>query len=100
MAQWSSPTSVYIDSFNGVDAYRDVDDNQGYDEGVLAENLGRQHRRPLEPRVGLRPVTADANAEVAGPVFAMGCMPQGGRLNIVMRLNGGRLVAAQGVRRA
>jgi hypothetical protein len=83
-----------------MDTSRDVTDNIDFGVGVIAENLGRSRRRPLEARVGLRPVTsANGNHEIGSPVPAIGALLQGHRLTIVMRVTGRFLIAATDVKR-
>lgn len=90
-----------ISDFLGVDLSRDLDSGTDMGVGQVAENMGRSKRNPLEPRMGLRPVKSEnGNHEVAASsFFGIGAMPHGARLNIVMRLDSGRLIAATGVTR-
>lgn len=89
----------HIASFHGLDANRNPSINIDYGIGTRATNLGRSMRRPLEARLGGRPVTTtNATAELGGPVYAMGAMLQGGRFHLILRTAGGKLVAALDVK--
>ena len=86
---------VSIVSFQGMDASRSPTSNEEYGIGQLAVNLGRNQRQPLHARNGLQPVTsANGNHVFAGQIFAMGALQQGNRMSMILRLSGGRLVAA------
>lgn len=89
---------VTASQFWGYDSDRDVDSNEDYGVGQLAVNGGRRQRQPLHPRVGLRPVTSsNGQTDISGKVFAMGALSQAGRLNLIYRVSGGRLLAARDV---
>ena len=88
---------VKIDSFNGVDANRDIDENENYAEGVKAENLGRTTRRPLTARPGLRPTDSSNDATEQRRMLSIGAFPQGARLSVLMRLTGGVIAVAKDV---
>ena len=89
---------VPIQSFVGMDASRSPAEGDQYNVGVLAINLGRRQRQPLHSRQGLQPVTAsNGNQVMSGQLFAFGALAGGNRLSLVMRLSGGRLVAATDV---
>ena len=89
---------ISIAAFNGMDASRSPSVNEEYSVAQLALNIGRQQRQPLHARLGLRPCTSEnGNHTFGGQLFALGALAAGNRLSIVMRLSGGRLVAATGV---
>lgn len=94
----SQINTVEIRNFWGMNSQRDPAAGEDYGLGALSVNQGRFLRRPLEPRVGLKPLkSSNDNHELAGTVFSMVAMPHASTLSIVMRLSGGRLVAARDV---
>lgn len=96
--QYSELGRVGIPNFHGMDASRNPTVNEDYGVGVLMVNCGRQLRSPLHPRLGLRPLTSSNDNEfMSGQIFALGALASGGRLTLVARLSGGRLVAAKDV---
>ena len=96
--QASSIDSVRIPQFFGMDASRSPSVNEEYSIGQLAVNIGRTSRQPLHSRLGLRPCTSDnGNHDLAGDVFSMGALVGGNRLALIMRVSGGRVVAASNV---
>jgi hypothetical protein len=96
--QYSQYDRIPIQDFLGMDASRNPTANQDYGVGVLMINCGRKVRSPLQPRVGLRPVTSsNGNETMAGRLFALGALSSGGRLSLIARLSGGRLVAARDI---
>ena len=89
---------VSITNFFGMDASRNPAANEGYGVGLLAINIGRNQRQPLHARLGLRPTKSENDNHVfSGTLYAMGALAGGNRLSIIVRLSGGRLVAATGV---
>ena len=89
---------ISIANFLGMDASRNPVANEQYGVGVLMVNCGRQTRSPLHARLGLQPVTSSNGNEVmGGRLFALGALSTGGRMSLVARLSGGRLVAASDV---
>ena len=90
--------SILISSFSGLDAARALVSNDTFSVGQTATNIGRKTRQPLQPRLGLRPVTSEnGNHVFSGECFAMGAIASGNRLSLVMRVSGGRMLAATDV---
>lgn len=93
--RYSEGSNVSIPNFLGMDASRNPNANEGYGIGTLMVNCGRNIRSPLHPRLGLQPVTTSNDNEVmSGQIFALGALASGGRLTLIARISGGRLVAA------
>lgn len=89
---------IGIQNFWGMDSQRDPARNEDYGVGVLSVNQGRRLRRPLEARPGLQPQkSSNSNHTLGGRLFAMTGLPQGGRLVLITRLDGGRLIAVKDV---
>lgn len=94
----SSLQRVGVSNFLGMDASRNPTANIDYGVGVLMINCGRKIRSPLHPRLGLQPLTSsNGNETMGGKLFALGALSTGGRLCLVARLSGGRLVAARDI---
>ena len=94
----SESSRVSIPNFLGMDASRNPTANEAYGVGVLMINCGRQQRSPLHARIGLQPITtSNGNETMSGKIFALGALATGGRLSLIARLSGGRLVAAKDV---
>ena len=94
----SDAEPIRVSNFLGMDLSRNLTENREFDVGQLCVNQGRQLRSPLHPRFGLAPVTSDnGNHDMAGVCYAMGSLATNGRLSLIMRLSGGRMVAATNV---
>ena len=94
----SSADRVSVIAFNGLNASRSVVENAEYNVGISAVNIGRKIRQPLHPRLGLRPVTSSNDNHVfSGACLSMGALAAGTAIHILVRLSGGRMIAARNV---
>lgn len=90
---------VYIEGFKGMDSYRDPISNVDRGTGQLAVNMGRETRGALQPRRSLtRTMSSNGNNKLSQRAIAIGALPIGHTLHLLVRTTGGTLVPVKDVR--